>query len=239
MNSGVMIMIRRCLFHGLAFLALVVNISTNASGKVLAGHRTSQGKPNYKLLVRVADENGVAVPDALLVLTQSATQTVARAETDATGRHEFSLVNVGIYQLQVDKEGFYASTIADVQLQSASSLEVTIYHQQEIAETVNVYASPPAIDPAKTAVTATLTNREVLTLPYPSTRDYRKALPFIPGVLADASDQIHLGGSATSEIFDQLDLVLLAPLLQFDGPIDLGILLSEDGHGCSLMRFTR
>ncbi len=203
MKSGVMI--RRCLFHRLAFLAVIVSIAANAPATVLTGQTASQGKPNYKLLVRVSDEDGVAIPDALLVLTQSATQMGVRAETDAAGRYEFSLVNTGVYQLQVEKQGFYASTVSDVQVQAGSSLEVTIYHQQEIAETVNVYASPPAIDPAKTAITATLTNREVLTLPYPSTRDYRKALPLIPGVLADTSDQIHLGGSATYQVFDQLD----------------------------------
>ena len=203
MNSGALI--RRCLFHRLAFLAVVVSISANSSTTALAGQRTSQGKPNYRLLVRVSDENGVAIANVLLVLTQSATQTVARAQTDAAGRHEFSLANVGTYQLKVEKEGFYASTTDDVRVGDTPSLEITIYHQQEIAETVNVYAAPPAIDPAKTAIAATLTNREVLTLPYPSTRDYRKALPLIPGVLADASDQIHLGGSATYQILDRLD----------------------------------
>ena len=203
MNSGTMVC--RCLFHRLAFLAVVVWISANPSGTVLAGQKTSQGESNYRLLVRVTDENGVAVPDALLVLFQSPTQTAARATTDAAGRHDFSLPTGGVYQLKTEKEGFYASTSDNVRVGEASSLEITIYHQQEIAETVNVYASPHAIDPAKTAVTATLTSREVLTLPYPSTRDYRKALPFIPSVVADASDQIHLGGSATSQILDQLD----------------------------------
>ena len=203
MNSGALI--RRCLFHRLAFLAVVVSISANSSTTALAGQRTSQANPNYRLLVKVTDENGVAIADALLVLTQSATQTVARAQTDAAGRHEFSLANVGTYQLKVEKQGFYASTTDDVRVVDASSLEITIYHQQEIAETVNVYAAPPAIDPAKIPIAATLTNREVLTLPYPSTRDYRKALPLIPGVLADASDQIHLGGSATYQILDRLD----------------------------------
>jgi len=198
-------MMRRCLFHHLAFISTLLSISANASAIVLTSQTASQVKSNYNLMVRITDENGVAVADALLVISQSATQTVARAATDAAGRHEFSLLNGGIYLLQIEKEGFYASKIADLQVPAESSLEVTLYHQQEIAETVNVYASPPAIDPTKTAIAATLTNREILALPYPSTRDYRKALPLIPGVLADASDQIHLGGSASSEIFDQLD----------------------------------
>jgi len=157
-----------------------------------------------KLLLKVVDETAVAVADARILLVQSATQTPVRGETDAAGRHEFNLTNAGFYQLQIEKEGFYTSTTT-VRVGETSTLEVTIYHQQEIAETVNVYDSPPAIDPGRTANAEAVTSREILTVPYPSTRDYRKALPLIPGVLADASDQIHLGGSATDQVFDQLD----------------------------------
>ena len=157
-----------------------------------------------KVLIKVVDETGVAVANARIVLEQSATQTLVRAETDAAGQYEFNVSNAGSYQLKIEKEGFYAST-TDVRIGEASTLEVTIYHQQEIAETVDVYDSPPAIDPGRTANAQVVTSREILTVPYPSTRDFRKALPLIPGVLADATDQIHLGGSATYQVFDQLD----------------------------------
>ena len=157
-----------------------------------------------KFRITVVDETGLAVAGAQIGLEQSATQTLVRGETDAAGRHEFDVTNPGSYQLKIEKEGFYAST-TDVRVGEASSLEVTIYHQQELAETVNVYDSPPAIDPGKTADAKAVTSREILTLPYPSTRDFRKALPLVPGVLADATDQIHLGGSATYQVFDQLD----------------------------------
>ena len=169
------------------------------------GQGTAQQKSNYKISIKVTDENGVPISDALLVLTQSSTGTVARAQTDAAGRHEFSTADAGVYQLTVEKEGFYPSKTDDVRAGVGLSLDIKIYHHQEIAETVNVYAAPPAIDPQRTAIAATLGNREILALPYPSTRDYRKALPLIPGVVADASDQIHLAGSATYQILDQLD----------------------------------
>ena len=155
-----------------------------------------------KLLLKVVDETGIAVDDARILLIQSTTQTQLKGETDAAGRSEFNLV--GSYQLRIEKEGFYAST-TDIRVDEASSLEVTIYHQQEIAETVNVYDSPPAIDPDRTTNAQIVTSREILMVPYPSTRDYRKALPLIPGVLADATDQIHLGGSATYQVSDRLD----------------------------------
>jgi hypothetical protein len=156
------------------------------------------------LLIKVVDETGVAIADARLTLLQTATQTLIRGETDAAGRHEFKLTNSGDYQLTIEKEGFYAST-TNISASEAPNFEVTIYHQQEIAETVNVYDSPPAIDPDKTSDAKAVTSREIVMVPYPSTRDYRKALPLVPGVLADASDQIHLGGSATYQVFDQLD----------------------------------
>ena len=184
-----------------------VQVSTRLAGTILfllcfvVANSQAQA---IKFVIRVVDETGVAVADARIVLEQSTSQTLVRGETDAAGRHEFDVTNIGSYQLRIEKEGFYAST-TDVRVGEASSLEVTIYHQQEIAETVNVYDSPPAIDPGKTTNTEAITSREILTLPYPSTRDYRKALPLIPGVLADATDQIHLGGSATYQIFDQLD----------------------------------
>ena len=171
---------------------------------VIASVQERQPPRVTHLLLKVVDETGVAAADARILLVQSATQTTVRGETDAAGRHEFNLINLGSYQLKIEKEGFYASA-TDVRITATTSLEVTIYHQQEIAETVNVYDSPSAIDPGRTTNAEAVTSREILMVPYPSTRDYRKALPLIPGVLADASDQIHLGGSATYQVFDQLD----------------------------------
>src|SRR5262245_57104742 len=133
---------------------------------------------SVKLLVKVVDETGVAVPDARVLLEHSSTQTIVRGETDAAGRHEFTLTNVGSYQIKIEKEGFYLST-TNLPINETQDVEVTIYHLQEIAETVNVFDSPPAIDPGRTASTEVLTSREILTVPYPSTRDYRKALPLL------------------------------------------------------------
>lgn len=166
--------------------------------------RTAQ-QQSHKLVVKVVDETGVAVPSALITLAQVGTPTTYKGETDYAGRFEFAGLTPGVYQLQVAKEDFYVATLNDVRVGEIDGLSITLNHQQEIAETVNVYDSPPAIDPAKTEVSDTLSSQEIVNVPYPSTRDVRKALPLIPGVVADPTGQVHVDGSSTYQIFDQLD----------------------------------
>ena len=93
------------------------------------------------LVVIVLDENGVAVSSASLVLTQE--QTVFRGETNYAGRYEFTRLPAGVYQLQVEKEGFFALVHREVRVGETESVEVTLNHQREFVERVNVTYSPP------------------------------------------------------------------------------------------------
>ena len=111
----------------------------------------------------------------------------------------------GVYRVRVEKEGFYASITNDIQLEEAGALELTLNHVQEFSEVMDVVSSPPAIDRTRTAATGGLTGQELLTIPYPTSRDIRNALPFIPGVVQDPTGQLHVNGSATNQILNQLD----------------------------------
>ena len=103
------------------------------------------------------------------------------------------------------KVGFYEVVEKGVHAGETESAEVTLNHQQEFSESVNVVYSPPAIDPAKTASSEELTSTEIIDLPYAVPRDVRYALPLLPGVLQDANGQLHVDGSSTREIVDRLD----------------------------------
>ena len=175
-----------------------------------AVHRagTPQGSPppqpqSLSLLVIVLDENGVVVSSASLVLTQG--QTVFRGETNYAGRYEFTRLPGGVYELQVEKEGFFALLHREVRVGETESVEVTLNHQRELVERVDVTYSPPAVDPARTTSSQTLDREEILNVPYNVTRDIRYALPLLPGVLQDAFSQIHIDGSSTHQIYDELD----------------------------------
>ena len=168
----------------------------------------STGQPqalNQKLLITVVDDTGVPVPSAQLILTSTENKSVFRGETDYAGRFEFGGLAPGPYELQVQKEGFYAVTSSEPQVGVTQKVEIILNHLQELHQVMNVTDSPPAIDPEKTTESQNLSGQDIVNLPYPTTRDIRQALPLIPGVLPDASGQIHINGAATYQIFDMLD----------------------------------
>lgn len=153
----------------------------------------------------VADENGVAVPFAQVTLTLEQDSTVLRAESDMAGRGQFPSVLPGVYLLRVQKEGFYELKVPSFRPDPANPVELVITHQQEVKETIDVVESPTAVDPAQTANDQGLSSREIVNVPYPTSRDIRNALPFIPGVVNDTNSQAHIAGGATYQNLNLLD----------------------------------
>ena len=157
------------------------------------------------MLVLVNDENGLAVPLARVYLIQAGMQQIEKGETNYAGRYVFRDLTAGTYQLVVQKEGFYAVRSDKVVVGTVKTTEVTLNRVREIHQRVNVVASPIAINPAKTTSTRRLSDKEIMNLPYSVPRDIRYALPLIPGIVQDATGQIHINGAPTRQILDQLD----------------------------------
>lgn len=153
------------------------------------------------LLLTITDENGVAVPGATADLRGPA---VLRCQSDHAGRCRFT-APPGEYQLIINKGGFYALTLNDVKLGQVSHLDAKMAHLQEVKESLEVTASTPGIDPAQVAATQTLGSREIINVPYPTSRDIRNVLPYIPGVVQDGTGQAHVAGADTWQTMDVLD----------------------------------
>ena len=69
-----------------------------------------------KLEITVSDENGVSVPAAHVFLQASQQNIPLRCETDFAGHCQFdNLRPHEVYELRVEKEGFYASVLRSVQ----------------------------------------------------------------------------------------------------------------------------
>lgn len=151
----------------------------------------------------VTDENGVAVPSARVSI-QLPPLPAIHCQTDFTGRCPFPSLPAGTYLLRVEKEGFY-ELAEPIQINLNSSVEVSISHQQEVRETVDVHESPPIIDPAQVASQETISGLDVINIVYPATNDYRNVLNFIPGVVQDQSGQPHVAGAETYQTETLLD----------------------------------
>ena len=162
------------------------------------------GPALVELHVVVVDENGTAVPSARITLSPKLGAPI-QGETDYAGHKDFPLLQPGDYSLHVEKEGFFAITQPAIPVGEVASAEVTLNHIREFSEQVDVVYSPPAIDPAKTQASESLSSEQIIDLPYPVTRDIRYALPLLPGVLQDSSGQLHVNGASTRQIYDQID----------------------------------
>lgn len=184
---------------------VAVPASNSASTKSKAVQADSlAGKP-ASLLVIVTNQNGLAIPFARITLSQPPRQFVVTGETNYAGRHVFRGLSRGSYQILVEKEGFYAVRSANIEVGTVPRTEVTLDRIREVYQKVNVVASPASINPQETTSSHRLNDKEIMSLPFGVPRDIRYALPLLPGVLQDANGQIHVNGSSTSQILDELD----------------------------------
>ena len=155
------------------------------------------------VVVTVSDENGLAVSGAQLTLSQAGRRDI-ELQTDYAGRCSYSLHRNASYQLRVEKPGFYQVLKSDVDAHLVE-VAVVLVHVQVIQQEVHVAASTVGIDPEQTSLKSTMNTSEIVNIPYPTSRDIRNLLPFNPGIVQDASGQIHVAGSETYATLDLLD----------------------------------
>lgn len=158
-----------------------------------------------QFIIVIKDENQAPVAGAKVTILKGETEIVVTGETDFAGKVIFSSLEAGPYRMRVEKLGFYIGKSEDLRPGDLESLEVTIGHEQEVRESMDVTNSPPAIDPAKTTSSETLGAREINNIPYPSSRDFRNILPYFPRVHRDATGQVHIDGAASYQTSYQLD----------------------------------
>lgn len=155
------------------------------------------------ITLTVVDENGAPVPDVTITIGQPNASAV-RLTTDYAGRASYVLHTPAPYSIRVQKPGFYETTVTDQDPQ-LRSVRIVLAHEQMIVQQVSVAASLPGIDPEQVSDKMTMNVPEIVNIPYPTSRDIRNLLPFYPGVIQDASGQIHVAGSETWATLDLLD----------------------------------
>jgi hypothetical protein len=154
-------------------------------------------------LVTVVDENGVAVEGANVLVKEAESGEIS-LRTDFAGHCTYLLQGDHPYRIRAEKPGFYEAVV-DQADPFAHDIRVVLNHEQMVLQQVSVTASVPGINPDQVSDKITMNLPEIINVPYPNSRDIRNLLPFYPGVMQDASGQIHVAGSETWSTLDTLD----------------------------------
>jgi hypothetical protein len=133
----------------------------------------------------LTDAQGLALPTAVLTLTNTQTDATRRVVTDAVGGYAFVQVPPGIYRLSAEKPGFTTATRDNIEL--LVNTPATLDLQLEVgatAETVNVMAEASAINTVDASIGNPLSERQVRQLPL-QTRNVVELLSLQPGVTSN------------------------------------------------------
>jgi len=188
--------------RGFPRLAALLAVWAAAAACGQAAHPAAPARPS-QIAVTVADENGLAVAQAQ-VTAEAAGQPAVLMTTDYAGRCWWTPRQAGVYTLRVSKPGFYQATKEDIET-DAGSVHVVLTREQMVQQRVNVTASAPGIDPEQVSDRSTMNVAEIVNVPFPTNNDIRNLLPFNPGVVQDATGQVHVAGSETYATLDTLD----------------------------------
>ncbi len=172
----------------------------------LARAHTQQAAPVGNLNVTVTDQTGQSL-SAVIVLVMQDGKIISQDRTSPSGNAFLRRLAPGTYKVLIEKQGFYTASADKVEIEAGQTvpMEVRLQPVREYFSEIEVTAQPSPIDPEQSGNSQAVTASEISMIPYPSTRDFRNVLPYIPGVIADANGQIHIAGSSTQQIQDYVD----------------------------------
>ncbi|HZH30632.1 MAG TPA: carboxypeptidase-like regulatory domain-containing protein, partial [Pyrinomonadaceae bacterium] len=149
----------------------------------------------------VVDQGGGIVPEAAVTLINEGTQVSLTAQTDSTGSYVFDSVQVGLYTVTVEKQGFkkFVSTSNQVNVNQPATVDVSL-EPGGLNEVVTVESSAELVQTSSSGNFGnTVEEKTLTTLPIVGSRG-RNPLSFIlfqPGVTPDANTGggVHVHGA--------------------------------------------
>ncbi len=156
-----------------------------------------------RVTLSVLDQSGQPIANAEVTILEPGHPPVT-VWTDYAGRCRYVLEQSQPYQLHITASGFYPNSEASVD-PSSPRIQVKLTHEELLQQQVQVSASPTVIDPQQPADAFSLGTQAIVNIPYPVSRDIRTLLPFIPGIVADGTGQIHVAGSEYWQTLYTLD----------------------------------
>ena len=144
----------------------------------------AQDLDTVTLFGRIVDQNSAVIPGAQVQATLVKTGQKRTITSDADGRYRLVQLEPGTYVVQVSFTGFAPQQITNIATVSGQSLELPIMlipSSVEVEPVVVTTADVPVVDTKRTVTGATLTTRELESLPI-NTRSILDLIFTLPGV---------------------------------------------------------
>ena len=154
---------------------------------------------------RVVDETGAGIEGARVEFRPADGGAPVPASSDPAGNFRANLAADGEYAIRAERQGFYLYQCKQSFTTGPSQLTVTLNHEQEFSEKVDVVYSPPPIDPQQSSDHKELVNAEIQAIPIPASQDYRNALALMNGVVLDNAGRPHFNGGSENQTNYTLD----------------------------------
>ena len=180
----------------------LVFASAARTGVVMAGiamlATVAQAQYRASLRGTVTDPSGAVVPDATVTLTNTGTNQVLTAVSDANGIYTFNGLPPDHFSVKAGKQGFQTTNIAEVVLipEQPNALNIKIQVGGTTQQVVVSGSAAPLLDTDTATVSATISSNQIQHLPSYN-RDVFQLAQLAPGVFGDGSQQSG-GGSYTN-----------------------------------------
>ncbi len=164
-----------------AFLALLM--------LVLASCSWAQSGNEGSLEGIVMDSSGAVLPGVSVKLRQQERAASFAATSDATGLFRFAVLPVGTYELTAERAGFDPLVQKNLAVTVGARISLTLNLQVSgRSEFIKVTGETPLVETTRSQVSATVTSREISSLPV-NGRNFTDFALLTPGVTRD-----HFGG---------------------------------------------
>lgn len=132
----------------------------------------------------VSDQNGAAIPDATVTVTQLGTGATRTLTSSQEGNYSIANLAIGVYKLTISKTGFKETSISNVVVNvSSTTRQDVVMETGAVTETVNITADNIQIETQSGTVGEIVTGEQVRELPL-NGRSFVQLTQLQPGVSA-------------------------------------------------------
>ncbi|MGC2657141.1 MAG: carboxypeptidase-like regulatory domain-containing protein [Bryobacteraceae bacterium] len=158
------------------------------------------GQATGSISGNITDATGAAIPGVKVTILSPSTGSSREAMTDQDGHYVVPLLGVGEYTVRSEVKGFQTSEATHVRLQVDEQREIDFkLSPATVQESVEVSATPVAVETANPSLGQVITAQQVAELPL-NGRDFVQLATLTPGTVQETNPNSFFNGGASSEV---------------------------------------